>query len=106
MKRWTIEFTLGGLAALGEWMPIKLSATITYEEELPRGLKSPKQPKGKVIERSTFMSGSAIIHYAVVEHEDGEGGMLLVDGDEERYRKDAAFRVGVDHLRRRLTETR
>jgi hypothetical protein len=92
MSKWTLEFCVG----FPDWLPISLNAKIDYQGA-PKGISRQE----RVVEKSWLMSGSAIIHYAVVECADGSG-KLLVKGDEARYRRDAAFRSGVDHLRRRL----
>lgn len=88
-------------------MPLNFKVHLQYEEyesgSVPRAAKF---LTGKVVERSTLMCGRAIIHYAVVEFGDKNGGVLVVQGDQSRYYRDVAFRTGVDQLRRRLDETR
>ena len=83
MSKWSIEF-----CALADWLPIKLSAKITYE-----GARGVHKACDNIDEEELF--------YSVVERNGKK--VILIKGDNNRYETDQKFKANVDLLRQLLS---
>ncbi|RLA01497.1 MAG: hypothetical protein DRQ47_07990 [Gammaproteobacteria bacterium] len=87
MSKWSIEF-----CALADWLPIKLSAKITYEGA--RGAAHESHESHENIDEEELF-------YSVVERKGKK--VILIKGDNNRYETDEKFKENVDLLRQLLT---